>query len=157
MRLLARGYCRQYQYGNQTGKFQRLIPWVSIWYKSEMISRFTHCNSGWFKSQQCQQLLTGPSYSQGPHKKQTNKKKKEREREKKRKNCASNYCRSKGPSGITGGVAEDFFAFHFFKPLKFICFGSTRMDISTGKKAFHAGKKCHWRVTTVNCWQGPFL
>ena len=46
--------------------------------------------------------------------------------------------RSKGPSGITRIVAEDLFFFFFFCFSLFetteICFGSTKMEISTGKK-----------------------
>ena len=47
---------------------------------------------------------------------------------------------AKSPSGITGGVAEGlffFFCFSLFETTE-ICFGSTKMEISTGKKAFHA-------------------
>ena len=62
----------------------------------------------------------------------------------------------RGPSGIPGGVAEVFlflfcfvlfcFALHVLKPLK--CFGSTKMEIFTGEKAFHAGK---------NATEGPIV
>ena len=38
------------------------------------------------------------------------------------------------------GLVFFFFAFHFSKPLKFV-FGLPKCEFSTGKKAFHTGKK----------------
>ena len=66
---------------------------------------------------------------QGPHPKiraPPQKKKKEKEKDQR----AQWHNRQSG--------TKDFFAFHFLKPLKF-CFGSTEMEICTGKKHFTPG------------------
>ena len=106
-------------------------------------------SSGGFKSQQCQQLLTGPP---------TKKKKRE-----KGKGKAAQATRSKGPSDIIGRGGRTFFLSFFFFFFCFslfettkICFGATKMDISTGKKVFYTGTKYHWRAPTISCWQGTF-
>ena len=94
--------------------------------------------NGRFKSQQ---LLTGPPILEAPTKKLGPLPKKKKRKKRKRKGRAS----TKGFSGITGEVGRwRFWVFFFFffslSETNEICFGCTKMEISTGKKAFHEGK-----------------
>ena len=56
----------------------------------------------------------------------------------------------------TGGSGRGLFlvCFSLFETIE-IYFGFTKMEIFTGKKAFHA-RKMPLNCPTVSCWQGPF-
>ena len=93
--------------------------------------------SGGFKSQPCQELLTGPPkktlFSGPPQKKKKKKKRKEKKREKvKGKGKVMQATGSKGTSGIAGGGGRKLFLFFCFCFSLFetteICFGSTKQS-----------------------------
>ena len=108
---------------------------------------------------QCQQLLTGlpKILVSGPHRKVRAPIKKQKQKQKKKQtNKQTKLSQGAPPSGITGvggrGLLLLSFFFLLFLEITEICFGSTKMEISTGKKKKKKGK--HF-TPGKNATEGP--